>query len=281
MLERWAVRGVERLGEGAVKGKVKLTEGRPLDRNAVQQSRASIDSLYKNAGYYAAEVKALELPQQNGKMRIVFDIKEGERVAISQVVDRRQQALHRRSRSCTTWPPSPKASAGSRRASTTRTSWSRTSGSACPRGTPTGASSTSRSPTTACIADSVGWEGRPPPHRGRGPGLSRRHLRHGGQPALLPRGAADLLPLRSAVAGRGHRSGSGRSARPSGTGPPKSSRTSTPTTATSTPRWCPRRAGGPGRTARRWWTCAGPSGKARRPRSTRSRSWGTTSPTSG
>ena len=86
VLERWAVRGVEHLGEGAVKGKVKLTEGRPLDRNAVQQSRASIDSLYKNAGYYAAEVKALELPQQNGKIRVVFDVKEGERVAISQVV---------------------------------------------------------------------------------------------------------------------------------------------------------------------------------------------------
>jgi outer membrane protein insertion porin family len=86
VLERWAVRGVERLGEGSVKGRVKLTEGRPLDRNAVQQSRASIDSLYKNAGYYAAEVKALELPQQNGKIRVVFDVKEGERVAISQVV---------------------------------------------------------------------------------------------------------------------------------------------------------------------------------------------------
>ena len=86
VLERWAVRGVEHLGEGAVKGKVKLTEGRPLDRNAVQQSRASIDSLYKNAGYYAADVKALELPQQNGKIRVVFDVNEGERVSISQVV---------------------------------------------------------------------------------------------------------------------------------------------------------------------------------------------------
>ena len=86
VLERWAVRGVQRLGEGSVKGRVKLTEGRPLDRNAVQQSRASIDSLYKNAGYYAAEVKALELPQQNGKIRVVFDVTEGERVAISQVV---------------------------------------------------------------------------------------------------------------------------------------------------------------------------------------------------
>src|SRR5690349_12473195 len=86
VLERWAVRGVQRLGEGSVIGRVKLAEGRPIDRNAVEQARAAIDSLYKNAGYYAAEIKALELPQQNGKIRVVFDVNEGERVAISQVV---------------------------------------------------------------------------------------------------------------------------------------------------------------------------------------------------
>ncbi len=85
VLERWAVRGVDRLSEGAVKGRVKLVEGRPLDRNAVEQSRASIDSLYKDAGYYAAQVKALELPQAGGKTRVVFDVNEGSRVAISQV----------------------------------------------------------------------------------------------------------------------------------------------------------------------------------------------------
>ena len=73
------------LSEGTVKGRVKLTEGRPLDRNAVEQSRAAIDSLYNDAGYYAAEVKTLELPQDNGQIRVVFDVKEGERVAISQV----------------------------------------------------------------------------------------------------------------------------------------------------------------------------------------------------
>ncbi len=67
MLERWAVRGVDRLSEGSVKGRVKLVEGRPLDRNAVEQSRASIDSLYKEAGYYAAQVKTLELPQDGGQ----------------------------------------------------------------------------------------------------------------------------------------------------------------------------------------------------------------------
>ncbi len=86
VLERWAVRGVSRLSEGSVKGRVKLTEGRPLDRNAVEQARSSIDSLYHEAGYYAAEIKTLELPQDSSRIRIVFDVKEGERVAISQVV---------------------------------------------------------------------------------------------------------------------------------------------------------------------------------------------------
>jgi outer membrane protein insertion porin family len=85
VLERWAVRGVDRVSEGSVKGRVKLVEGRPLDRNAVEQSRASIDSLYKEAGYYAAQVKTLELLQDGGKIRIVFDVNEGSRVAISQV----------------------------------------------------------------------------------------------------------------------------------------------------------------------------------------------------
>src|SRR5688572_839358 len=85
VLERWAVRGVERVSEGSVKGRVKLVEGRPLDRNAVEQSRASIDSLYKHAGYYAAQIKTLELPQDDGRVRVVFDVNEGSRVSISQV----------------------------------------------------------------------------------------------------------------------------------------------------------------------------------------------------
>jgi outer membrane protein insertion porin family len=85
ILERWAVRGVERVSEGTVKDRVRLVEGRPLDRNVVEQSRAGIDSVYRESGYYAAEVKTLELPQDNGKVRIVFDVSEGSRVAISQV----------------------------------------------------------------------------------------------------------------------------------------------------------------------------------------------------
>ena len=57
VLEKWAVRGTNGSPRATVKGRVKLVEGRPLDRNAVEQSRASIDSLYKHAGYYAAQIK--------------------------------------------------------------------------------------------------------------------------------------------------------------------------------------------------------------------------------
>jgi outer membrane protein insertion porin family len=86
VLEKWAIRGVNRLSDGQVKGRVHLSEGRPLDRNAVEQARAAIDSLYKHQGYYASQVKVLQLTPQPGRARIVFDIEEGERVAISQVV---------------------------------------------------------------------------------------------------------------------------------------------------------------------------------------------------
>jgi outer membrane protein insertion porin family len=86
VLEKWAVRGVNRLSEGEVKGRVQLTEGRPLDRNAVEQARAGIDSLYKHQGYYASQIKVIQLAPKPGRARVVFDVEEGERVAISQVI---------------------------------------------------------------------------------------------------------------------------------------------------------------------------------------------------
>ena len=86
LLENWTVRGAVRLPEGDVRERVKLIEGRPIDRAAVAHGRAGIDSLYKRQGYYTATVKVNELPQPNGKVRIVYDIDEGNRVAISQVI---------------------------------------------------------------------------------------------------------------------------------------------------------------------------------------------------
>ncbi|HEU4699792.1 MAG TPA: outer membrane protein assembly factor BamA [Gemmatimonadales bacterium] len=86
LLLRWAVRGTQRLSEGDVKERVKLVEGRPIDRNLVQRAIAGIDSLYKRQGYYTAQVSAHEVPDGAGGVRVVFDVEEGSRVAISQLL---------------------------------------------------------------------------------------------------------------------------------------------------------------------------------------------------
>ncbi len=85
-LAGWSVRGVERLGERTVRGKIRLQEGRPYDPAAVRRSLASVDSLYRREGYYRASIRARELPQSDGSLRLVFDVDEGRRVAISQII---------------------------------------------------------------------------------------------------------------------------------------------------------------------------------------------------
>jgi len=85
ILGRWAIRGAEKVGEGQVRGKVSVLEGRPIDRAAVERSRAAIDSLYQNRGFYASEVEVRETESGPGAVRLLFDIREGSRVAISQV----------------------------------------------------------------------------------------------------------------------------------------------------------------------------------------------------
>jgi outer membrane protein insertion porin family len=85
VLTRWVVKGVEQLSERGVKDRVKLSEGRPLDRAAVERSRAAIDSMYHARGYYAARIKVIETQPAAGQAGIVFDIDEGSRVAISQI----------------------------------------------------------------------------------------------------------------------------------------------------------------------------------------------------
>jgi outer membrane protein insertion porin family len=86
LLQRWALRGVEKLEESAVRRRINLPEGRPLDRAAMARSRHAIDSVYRKRGYYAVEVKTLELPQENNQVRVVFDVVEGPRVVVGQVV---------------------------------------------------------------------------------------------------------------------------------------------------------------------------------------------------
>ncbi len=86
MLVKWAVRGVQRLGERSVRDKVQLTEGRPIDPAAVEHSRARIDSLYRAQGFYLAQARSLFVYENDSTMvRVVFDVDEGRRVAIAQV----------------------------------------------------------------------------------------------------------------------------------------------------------------------------------------------------
>src|SRR5687768_5157435 len=86
LLQRWALRGVEKLEESSVRRRISLPEGRPLDRASMARSRHAIDSVYRKRGYYAVEVKTLELPQDNNQVRVVFDVVEGPRVVVGQVV---------------------------------------------------------------------------------------------------------------------------------------------------------------------------------------------------
>ncbi len=86
LLIKWAVRGVGRLSERSVKDKVQLAEGRPIDPAAVARARGRIDSLYRAEGYYLAAVKVLHVYEaESSRVRVIYDVDEGRRVAIARV----------------------------------------------------------------------------------------------------------------------------------------------------------------------------------------------------
>jgi outer membrane protein insertion porin family len=93
LLQKWALKGVERVDEGTVRRKISVPEGRPLDRAAVAKSRHAVDSLYRRRGYFAVSVKAIELPQENNQVRLIFEVNEGPRVVVSQVEIEGNQAF--------------------------------------------------------------------------------------------------------------------------------------------------------------------------------------------
>lgn len=87
MLVGWSVEGADKVSTNVLRDRVKLLEGRPLDRAQLARSRASIDSLYRDLGYYAASVQARLSPGDSANtVRATFRIDEGNRVAISQVL---------------------------------------------------------------------------------------------------------------------------------------------------------------------------------------------------
>jgi outer membrane protein insertion porin family len=86
ILVKWAVRGVTRVSERAVKDKVQLLEGRPFDPALEARSRGRIDSLYRAQGYAQAQIRALRVYEaDSASVRVVFDISEGRRVAIARL----------------------------------------------------------------------------------------------------------------------------------------------------------------------------------------------------
>lgn len=86
ILQRWSVLGASQISETAVKEKIRLVNGRPLDRAVMARSRGSVDSMYRAQGYYQAKVDPVVLPQPDGQVRVVYQIYEGPRVAISQIL---------------------------------------------------------------------------------------------------------------------------------------------------------------------------------------------------
>jgi outer membrane protein insertion porin family len=86
LLLKWSVRGPTRVSERSVKDRVQLIEGRPLDPAGVERSRARIDSLYRADGYYLARVTVHRVYEaDSARVRIVFDIDEGHRVAVAKI----------------------------------------------------------------------------------------------------------------------------------------------------------------------------------------------------
>jgi outer membrane protein insertion porin family len=85
LLVRTTVRGVEKVSERSVRDRIELPTGRPLDRGMLVRAKQRIDSLYEAEGYYLAQVVDSVIPQDSDHVRVVFDITEGRRIAISAV----------------------------------------------------------------------------------------------------------------------------------------------------------------------------------------------------
>ena len=86
ILGQWFIEGNTHLSTRSVKDRVRIRDGRPIDRDGVQRALLAIDSLYNEKGYYAARVTAREVMSTPQSVDIIFEIFEGERVAVSQVV---------------------------------------------------------------------------------------------------------------------------------------------------------------------------------------------------
>ncbi|HEY2025572.1 MAG TPA: outer membrane protein assembly factor BamA, partial [Gemmatimonadaceae bacterium] len=78
------VAGTDRVSRSSVRDRVDLLIGRPVDPAQVANAVQRIDSLYQAEGYYLARVKP-ETTMVNGQMKLIFNVDEGRRLAISGV----------------------------------------------------------------------------------------------------------------------------------------------------------------------------------------------------
>ena len=180
MLQRWAVRGVEQVseGDGARDGSSCPRAARSTGTRC-EQSRAAIDSLYRPEGYYAAQVKvAGAAPARRpgpGRLRC----QRGPAGRHQPDRDRRQLERFSDDRSwSSTWPPSPRASGGSRRASTTSAGRTQDMRERLPAWYGDHGYIDFQVIDDSLMVDSRHRQGDPQPHGGRGAALPRRHLRH-------------------------------------------------------------------------------------------------------
>ncbi|HRP07754.1 MAG TPA: outer membrane protein assembly factor BamA, partial [Gemmatimonadales bacterium] len=86
VLREWNVTGPEKMSSRDVRDRVSLVAGRPIDRAAVVASAFAIDSMYRKSGYYGVRVRTTTEPADSGAVRVIFDVDEGNRVSISQVI---------------------------------------------------------------------------------------------------------------------------------------------------------------------------------------------------
>ena len=277
MLEHWAVRGVDRVSEGSVKGRVKLVEGRPLDRNAVEQARAcdrfavQARGLLRLAGQGAGAAPGRR--QGPGRVR-----RRTRAAGLHQPGRRRRQRRFSDKAVVEHMSTRPEGFWWFQKGEYDEDKVEEDVREKLPAWYADHGFVDFQVTDDSLVADSTGGQGDPAPHGRRGPAVLGGDVRHRGEPAVLERRADGVLsvrpgwtatapplgrqPFNRSRVGGGHREGAepvrqqrlhlrpGGAARRSGARRPT------------------------GNAGRR--PAAGPSGKARPRRSTRSRSWGTT-----
>ncbi len=76
------VKGVSKIASKDIRERTDLPVGTPLDPSLVSRALDRLDSLYHSKGYYLMRVK-VDSSVSNGELSLVFDIDEGNRMAIS------------------------------------------------------------------------------------------------------------------------------------------------------------------------------------------------------